>query len=205
MKVLRHALITASLLLAAPAWSNPKASDFSLRDLAGDTLSLSSLEGQVVYVDFWATWCGPCKDEMPHLQKMYTELKEQVATLQESAASFDPVIQEYKRSLDLKESEIETLRRARDTEFQQLREQKAHVEKLNAEQNAELVLAREIPLTSGWAIAKSANSPSMLLTQVRLVMSDRPLASLTAPWKSMTWVSEKASPSTGALIAAVGG
>ena len=72
-----------------------------------------------------------------------TELKEQVATLQESAASFDPVIQEYKRSLDLKESEIETLRRARDTEFQQLREQKAHVEKLNAEQNAELVLARE--------------------------------------------------------------
>ena len=68
-----------------------------------------------------------------------TELKEQVATLQESAASFDPVIQEYKRSLDLKESEIETLRRARDTEFQQLREQKAHVEKLNAE----LVLARE--------------------------------------------------------------
>ena len=77
MKVLRHALITASLLLAAPAWSNPKASDFSLRDLAGDTLSLSSLEGQVVYVDFWATWCGRCKDEMPHLQKMYTELKEQ--------------------------------------------------------------------------------------------------------------------------------
>lgn len=68
--------LLGSLLLSTTAIAGAKASDFSLRDLAGDTVTLSELEGKVIYVDFWATWCGPCKDEMPHLQKMATELKD---------------------------------------------------------------------------------------------------------------------------------
>jgi len=48
------------------------ASDFTLRDMNGESVTLSSLEGKVVIMSFWATWCGPCKEEMPHLQKMLT-------------------------------------------------------------------------------------------------------------------------------------
>ncbi|HEV8538269.1 MAG TPA: redoxin domain-containing protein [Bacteroidota bacterium] len=48
----------------------PVASDFKLISIDGDSLLLSSLRGKVVLLDFWATWCGPCLREMPHLQKL---------------------------------------------------------------------------------------------------------------------------------------
>ena len=47
------------------------APDFSLQSRDGGTVSLSEFRGQVVMINFWATWCGPCREEMPHLEALY--------------------------------------------------------------------------------------------------------------------------------------
>ncbi len=47
------------------------APDFTLRTMGGPNLRLQEQRGQVVLVNFWATWCGPCRQEMPHLNKLY--------------------------------------------------------------------------------------------------------------------------------------
>lgn len=62
---------------SSDVYAADNAPQFSLRDINGQSVSLEDYKGQVVLVNFWATWCGPCQAEMPHLQKMYVELKEQ--------------------------------------------------------------------------------------------------------------------------------
>jgi peroxiredoxin len=53
------------------------APDFTLQDLGGNDVTLSSFRGQVVLINFWATWCEPCRVEMPALQRRYDALKDQ--------------------------------------------------------------------------------------------------------------------------------
>lgn len=53
-----------------------KAPDFSLKDPAGKDHSLKDLKGSVVVLDFWATWCGPCKKAMPSVQKIHDKYKD---------------------------------------------------------------------------------------------------------------------------------
>lgn len=53
------------------------APDFQAVDLKGQELSLKKYRGQVVLLDFWATWCAPCRAEMPHLKKVYDKYKDQ--------------------------------------------------------------------------------------------------------------------------------
>ncbi len=52
-----------------------KAADFSTKSLAGQSVKLSALHGKVVLVDFWASWCEPCKKELPLLDKLAPRLR----------------------------------------------------------------------------------------------------------------------------------
>ncbi|MBI3600698.1 MAG: TlpA family protein disulfide reductase [Nitrospinae bacterium] len=58
-----------------PQTSKP-ASDFALKDITGKEVKLGSLKGKAVMVNFWATWCYPCREEIPDLQKSYEENKD---------------------------------------------------------------------------------------------------------------------------------
>jgi len=53
-----------------------EAPDFTLKDLTGKAVNLQALRGKTVLLNFWATWCGPCRVEMPHLEKLYREYKD---------------------------------------------------------------------------------------------------------------------------------
>jgi len=63
-------LWTAVSSAAMPAIGST-APDFTLRSSAGKNLKLSELRGQVVMINFWATWCGPCRQEMPLLNRIH--------------------------------------------------------------------------------------------------------------------------------------
>jgi len=57
-----------SIGLSKPAFT--RAPDFNLRDAAGGIVSISGNRGNLMLVNFWATWCGPCRDEMPSMEQL---------------------------------------------------------------------------------------------------------------------------------------
>ncbi len=78
------------------------APDFSLDTPAGKELSLYQLRGQAVLVNIWATWCPPCRAEMPAIQKYYLQYKDQGlvvlgvnSTVQDSPLEIVPFVNEY--------------------------------------------------------------------------------------------------------------
>ncbi len=58
----------------APVEVGTAAPDFVAQDLEGNPVSLSDLRGEVVLLNIWATWCAPCREEMPAMQRLYEEL-----------------------------------------------------------------------------------------------------------------------------------
>lgn len=83
---------------SAPQRNSP-APDFSLPDLNGRSLQLSSYRGKVVLLDFWATWCTPCQEEIPHLVELQNSYRgwglEIIGVSMDDSA--DPVREFYQR------------------------------------------------------------------------------------------------------------
>jgi peroxiredoxin len=78
---LRHALVVALLLAALPAaaqplkkWTGGQAPALELEDPGGKIHRLADYRGKVVLVNFWATWCEPCRDEMPSMEALRSQL-----------------------------------------------------------------------------------------------------------------------------------
>ena len=69
------AIVIASTAFAASGDALGPAPAFTLAALSGQQAALSQYKGQVVMVNFWATWCGPCQQEMPLLDQMYRKYK----------------------------------------------------------------------------------------------------------------------------------
>jgi len=82
-------LVTVLILVSGPAIAHqdflekmgvslPKrekfAPDFNLKNLDGDTVTLKDFKGKTILLNFWATWCQPCKEELPSMQRLYKEL-----------------------------------------------------------------------------------------------------------------------------------
>lgn len=89
---------TASPLVGKPA------PDFTLQDLEGNTVTLSELKGNVVLLDFWATWCGPCVMAMPHIDKLHQEYKDKAVKVyavnqREGRDKIEPFLKSKKLSL----------------------------------------------------------------------------------------------------------
>lgn len=95
--LLRRALVLSSLgllhftsALAAPPNPGSTAPDFTLRALHGPNLRLKEQRGQVVLLNFWASWCGPCREEMPQLDRLYRKYQSAGFTLLGLSVDDDP-------------------------------------------------------------------------------------------------------------------
>jgi peroxiredoxin len=74
------------------------APDFSLEDLSGKRVSLKSLKGKVVFLNFWTTWCIPCRQEMPAMEKLHRQFRE--SGLEVVAVNFRETKKEVRKFFD---------------------------------------------------------------------------------------------------------
>lgn len=72
--------------------------NWSLKGLNTATINFKELEGKVVFVNFWATWCPPCRAEMPMIQKLYDDYKEKVAFVFVTNENWETVEKFYKKN-----------------------------------------------------------------------------------------------------------
>jgi peroxiredoxin len=79
-----------------------RAPDFSLVSLSGETVPLSQYEGRPLMINFWATWCAPCKVEMPLLQSRYEQHSDDLAILAIDYDEPKDVVQNFAGQLGLK-------------------------------------------------------------------------------------------------------
>ncbi|MCK4417036.1 MAG: TlpA family protein disulfide reductase [Candidatus Latescibacteria bacterium] len=78
-----------------------RAPDFSATDLEGKKVSLSDFRGKVVLLDFWATWCPPCREEIPELQKIFDEYKDKGLVIIGASSESSEKIRQFKQKMGI--------------------------------------------------------------------------------------------------------
>jgi thiol-disulfide isomerase/thioredoxin len=91
---------------ADAAWAKMERAlpEFELTDMKGKTWKKTELAGKTVFVNLWATWCGPCREELPHLEKLYQRIKDRqdvmllTLNLDDNIGAVEPFLKENKYS-----------------------------------------------------------------------------------------------------------
>jgi thiol-disulfide isomerase/thioredoxin len=106
--MIRKILVACAVLLLAAAAFAESAPKLSLKDLKGEPQKLSALRGKIVVLNFWATWCEPCQEELPRLSRMsqsYTEKNVQFVAASIDAAKdrekIEPLLHRLNVALDV--------------------------------------------------------------------------------------------------------
>ena len=89
-----HADATVASGSACPANAKPANLNFALKDMNGANVTLSDYKGKVILIDFWATWCGPCKIEIPWFVELQTKYGKD--GLQALGVSVDDTVEKLK-------------------------------------------------------------------------------------------------------------
>jgi cytochrome c biogenesis protein CcmG/thiol:disulfide interchange protein DsbE len=103
--VLAGTLMSQTSRAAVPAGCDPKAKTanlgFTLKDIAGKDVALGAYKGKVILLDFWATWCAPCKVEIPWFVEFYKKYQSQGfvvlgVSIDDSVEKLKPFVAQYK-------------------------------------------------------------------------------------------------------------
>jgi cytochrome c biogenesis protein CcmG, thiol:disulfide interchange protein DsbE len=92
--------VRAGVSLPAPNIGSP-APDFSINLLNGDTFNLKENQGRTILLNFWATWCAPCRLEMPVFQEYYQQARDDLLIAAINNAEEQTIVQEYVDELGL--------------------------------------------------------------------------------------------------------
>lgn len=77
------------------------APDFTLQDLNGNTVSLSDFKGKYVFLNFWATWCGPCRQEIPAMEEIYNKYQDDLVIVAVNVGEDYDTVSEFAKDYGL--------------------------------------------------------------------------------------------------------
>ena len=101
MKISLHAIVILVACCLIPAAEAKRAPNLEFKNLAGQTQKIADLRGSVTVVNFWATWCGPCREELPLLSKLHQEYAEKKVRFIAISADEDPDKPKNRAKIDL--------------------------------------------------------------------------------------------------------